>query len=201
MSVFKTLGIPNIEKILSSNGITDFADTVVKVLTTGYLEYSSITTSMCCPFEYGPQRSIHYPVILTNKTNNDNNVRVNDTKRKQKMKEYFELKRNTKPADLKVGDSVLVKQEKNNKLSTPFNPEPMTIKNKKGNTITAAAENKEITRNLSFFKMIGKPVLCDDEIDDILESGKSNETPNTQPRRSSRKRKTPGYLNDFVCAY
>ena len=37
---------------------------------------------------------------------------VNDTKRKQKMKEYFDLKRNTKPADLKVGDSVLVKQEK-----------------------------------------------------------------------------------------
>ena len=25
---------------------------------------------------------------------------VNDTKRKQKMKEYFDLKRNTKPADL-----------------------------------------------------------------------------------------------------
>ena len=49
---------------------------------------------------------------LTNKTNNDNNVRVNDTKRKQKMKEYFDLKRNTKPADLKLGDGVLVNQEK-----------------------------------------------------------------------------------------
>jgi hypothetical protein len=46
--------------------------------------------------------------------------------------------------------------------------------------------------------LIGKPVLCDDEIDDILESGKSKETPNTQPRRSSRKRKTPGYLKDYM---
>jgi hypothetical protein len=54
------------------------------------------------------------------------------------MKEYVNLNRNTKPADLKVGDSVLVKQEKKNKLSTPFNPEPITIKNKKGNMITAA---------------------------------------------------------------
>ena len=63
------------------------------------------------------------------------------------MKEYFDLKRNTKPADLKVGDSVL-----KNKLSTPFNPEPKTIKNKKGNMTKAAAENKEITRNSSFFK-------------------------------------------------
>jgi hypothetical protein len=83
------------------------------------------------------------------------------------MKEYFDLKRNTKPADLKVGDSVLVKQEKKNKLNTPFNPELMTIKNKKGNMITATAENKEKTRISSFFKKIGKPVLCDDEIDDI----------------------------------
>lgn len=62
------------------------------------------------------------------------------------MKEYFDLKRNTKPAGLKVGDSVLVKQKKKNKLSAPFNPEPMTIKNIKGNMITAATENKEITR-------------------------------------------------------
>ena len=37
---------------------------------------------------------------------------VNDTKRKQKMKEYFDLKRNTEPADLKLGDGVLVNQEK-----------------------------------------------------------------------------------------
>ena len=102
---------------------------------------------------------------------------------------------------MNVGDNVLVKREKKNKLSTLFNPEPMTIKNKKGNMITAAVENKEITRNLSFFIMIGKPVLCDDEIDDILESGKSKETPNTQPRRSSRKRKIPGYLKGCVCAY
>ena len=114
------------------------------------------------------------------------------------MKEYFELKRNTKPADLKVGDIVLMKQEKKNKLSTPFNPEPMTIKNKKGSMITAAAENKEITRNSSFFKKIGKPVLCDDEIDDILESGKSirviTKLPNSE-QSSKGKVKTHKYIN------
>jgi hypoxanthine phosphoribosyltransferase len=114
------------------------------------------------------------------------------------MKEYFDLKRNTKPADLKVGDIVLMKQEKKNKLSTPFNPEPMTIKNKKGSMITAAAENKEITRNSSFFKKIGKPVLCDDEIDDILESGKSirviTKLPNSE-QSSKGKVKTHKYIN------
>jgi hypothetical protein len=114
------------------------------------------------------------------------------------MKEYFDLKRNTKPADLKVGDIVLMKQEKKNKLSTPFNPEPMTIKNKKGSMITAAAENKEITRNSSFFKKIGKPVLCDDEIVDILESGKSirviTKLPNSE-QSSKGKVKTHKYIN------
>jgi hypothetical protein len=53
-----TLGIPNIEKILSSNGITDFVDTVVKVSSTGYLEYSYIATIMYCLFGYGPQKSM-----------------------------------------------------------------------------------------------------------------------------------------------
>jgi hypothetical protein len=43
------------------------------------------------------------------------------------------------------GPAILVKQEKKNKLNTPFNPELMTIKNKKGNMITATAENKEKT--------------------------------------------------------
>jgi hypothetical protein len=68
-------------------------------------------------------------------------------------------------------------------------------------TSSAVYSESLITRNSSFFKKIGKPVLCDDEIDDILESGKSKETPNTQPRRSSRKRKIPGYLKGCVCAY
>lgn len=64
--------------------------------------------------------------------------------------------------------------------------------------IKAAAENKEINRNLPFFKKIGKPVLCDDKIDDILERGISNQTTNIHSRRFSRK---PNYLvNKRMCS-
>jgi hypothetical protein len=46
---------------------------------------------------------------------------------------------------LKVGDSVLVKQEKKDKLTTPFNPTPLKIKEKKGSMIIATdGQNKII---------------------------------------------------------
>jgi hypothetical protein len=71
-----------------------------------------VTTGLS-PAEYFFGRTINNELPnLTNKTKNYNNVLVNDTKRKQKMKEYFDLKRNTEPADLKLGDGVLVNQEK-----------------------------------------------------------------------------------------
>jgi hypothetical protein len=51
-------------------------------------------------------------------------------------------------SQFKVGDSVLVKQEKKDKLTTPFNPQPLKIKEKKGSMITATdGQNKIITRN------------------------------------------------------
>jgi hypothetical protein len=41
-----------------------------------------------------------------------------------KIENVFENKHCVKPSQLKVGDSVLVKQEKKDKLTTPFNPTP-----------------------------------------------------------------------------
>ena len=42
------------------------------------------------------------------------------------MKKYF-----VKPSEFKIGDRVLVKQEKKDKLTTPYNPKPLQMKNKK----------------------------------------------------------------------
>ena len=43
---------------------------------------------------------------------------------KAKAKVYADKKRNAKESDISPGDKVLVKQERQNKLSTPFAPEP-----------------------------------------------------------------------------
>lgn len=55
-------------------------------------------------------------------------VRQTDAKRKEEMKEYANNCSRAKRTDLTVGDKVLIKQPKQNKMSTPFKPEPLEIK-------------------------------------------------------------------------
>ena len=77
-----------------------------------------------------------------------------DAKRKEKMKEYADKCNHAKNTDLNVGDKVLIKQPKQNKMSTPFKPEPFEITDKKGSMITAQSEEHTVTRNASFFKKL-----------------------------------------------
>ena len=58
-------------------------------------------------------------------------IRKKDKDRKLKMKRHFENKHCVKPSQFKVGDSVLIKQEKKDKSTTPFNPTLLKIKEKK----------------------------------------------------------------------
>ena len=54
---------------------------------------------------------------------------------------------------ISVGDKVLVRQEKKNEYSTPFNTELYWVTKVDGTKITAKNKNgHEITRNISFFK-------------------------------------------------
>ena len=53
------------------------------------------------------------------------------------MKEYADKYSHANSTDLDVGDKVLIKQPKKDKMSTPFKPEPLEIKDKKGSMITA----------------------------------------------------------------
>ena len=95
-------------------------------------------------------------------------IRQTDAKSKEKMKEYADKRSHAKSTDLKIGDKVLIKQPKKDKMSTPFKPKPLEIKDKKGNMITAQNEEHTVTRNASFFKKLpfNIPVLLvpsDDE--------------------------------------
>ena len=81
-------------------------------------------------------------------------IRQADATRKEKMKEYADKCSNVKSTDLSVGDKVLIKQPKQNKMSTPFKPEPLQITHKKGSMITAQNGERTVTRNSSFFKKL-----------------------------------------------
>ena len=68
---------------------------------------------------------------LTFKSPTHNTIRKKDKDRKLKRKTHLENKHCVKASQFKVGDNVLVKQEKKGKLTTPFNPTPLKIKEKK----------------------------------------------------------------------
>ena len=81
-------------------------------------------------------------------------IALNDHISKSKMCEYTDAKRHTKPCYMKPGDTVLVKQKRQNKLTPPFSPDPYEITARKGSMVTAQRGDHTITRNSSHFKVM-----------------------------------------------
>ena len=77
-------------------------------------------------------------------------------------KSYADKKRNAVPSSIRVGDSVLVRQRKLNKLTPPYDPSPYRVVAVKGSMVTAMRRGREIVRNSSFFKLVphSKPPRC-----------------------------------------
>ena len=64
-----------------------------------------------------------------------------------------------KQSEITIGDSVLCQQQKQNKLTTRFNPVPFTVIKINGTRVTARNGNKFVTRNVSNFKRISRNVI------------------------------------------
>ena len=79
-------------------------------------------------------------------------MRERDTYQKLKMKSHAECKRSIRYSDIQVGDTVLVKQPKRGKLSTPYHPTPLTVTSKNHSMLTAEGGDRKVTRNSSHFK-------------------------------------------------
>lgn len=73
------------------------------------------------------------------------NGTTNDPKTTQRNMQIAE----TQPKGLKVGDQVPVKSEKRkNKLTTPYDPNPLVVKEKKGSMVTATSSKRNIQEML-----------------------------------------------------
>jgi len=70
---------------------------------------------------------------IEQKENLDEEVKEKDAWEKLKGKDYYDRKNRDKESDLDIGDKVLVRREKKNKLSTEFNPKRFEIMERKGN--------------------------------------------------------------------
>ena len=128
--------------------------------------------------------------VNTNKLDHESaastQAKVNDKSAKANAKQYADRRNKAKERDFQIGDKVLVKSEKGNKFTTPYEPEPHTIQANKGSMLTAASKGKVVTRNSSFFKKL---------------PDSTNHKPaqhQSDSGRPSRKKTAPKYLQDFV---
>ena len=74
--------------------------------------------------------------------------------REQEYKERMANKGGGKQHRLKVGDKVLIKQPKRNKLTPRYNPVEMTVTEIKGSSIVATDGRTSVFRDASYFKQI-----------------------------------------------
>ena len=134
-----------------------------------------------------------------------------DSSCKNNMKEYADMRNHASESDIKERDVVLVKQPITNKLTTPFNSNPMLVTKKKGSMITAENEDRRVTRNSSFFKKVKgidkHQIYAPHELDDepVIPtqsesiSDKTSHDRESPPSRPNRERRKPTYLSDYVC--
>jgi len=118
----------------------------------------------------------------------------NNELKKEKGRNYANQHRRTKRSFIKIGDKVLIKQGKRDKLSTNFNTTPNTIVSVNGSRLTAERNGHKVTRNASFFKKF-KGQTQDDDYNmnyqtNISHDNESNELPQEQLLRRSTRPKT-----------
>ena len=115
-------------------------------------------------------RTVRGKLPLLNKRNIVNRhktAKKNETTKQKYNKEYADNKRNVKSSSIKMGDYVLVRQDKQNKLTLNFNKTPYVVTHKTRSRVTARNSNGHtITRKVSQFKQIPKPKATDVEADD-----------------------------------
>ena len=83
----------------------------------------------------------------------DLETRDRDAEVKAKTKAYANKAANAKPSDITVGDKVLVRHQRKEKFSTPFNPMPYGVVSKTGNSVIVEAPGgTQYSRNTSHVK-------------------------------------------------
>ena len=116
---------------------------------------------------------------------------------KQKRTDHANERRGAQKNSLVPGDQVLMKQRKENKLSTTFEDTPYKVTNKYGNEVTVASpEGVSYKRNVTEVKKYLTASNGPDQQD--TGDGATDGVVNAElPLRPIRERRTPEYLNDY----
>ena len=78
-----------------------------------------------------------------------------DEKRQSYNEQYADKRRHAKKSPIRIDDSVLIRQEKRNKLTANFNNQPYTVTSRKNCKVTATNKGEQtVKRNVSDYKQI-----------------------------------------------
>ena len=125
----------------------------------------------------------------------DESVRDRDSERKMIGKEYADERRNAKESSVKVGDEVLVKDKKTNKLSLEFEKEPYKVLDKRGSQLTVQSPSgKTMKRNVTFTKPLISKQPVRNDIQSECVSDIQEECVSERPKRSVR---APDWQKDY----
>ena len=88
------------------------------------------------------------------RSDSDFSIYHRDTAVKKKMKQHADIRIHANQCKIQSGDTVLVRQDKHNKLTTPF--EQYVVTSRKGFMITAkgCSDGRMVTRSSSFYKLL-----------------------------------------------
>jgi len=167
-------------------------------------------------------------IRLTRQNQNVNNSCEKGMPRPSKLrqKEYADMKRSAKPCDIQEGEEVLLKQDRENKLSPNFEPEPYTVLERKGNAVVIEnTEGKTKMRNIAFTKRFIRPEAEEEEVPGrgAADMPPNQQVPQDQPSssdtpvqqtsqgqepslsvptdlRPARACKPPAWMKDYVCS-
>ncbi|XP_024117578.2 uncharacterized protein K02A2.6-like [Oryzias melastigma] len=134
-----------------------------------------------------------------NSTKDDVAVRRADAVRKEKGREDADRHRRAKESQVKQGDRVLLRQQKQNKLSTPFEPEPYTVISRKGPSVWLEKNGIKKMRHVSHVKLWIEPEQDASLLyDGIKPTTATPDAPKQKESRPQRAKRTPTHLKDFV---
>ena len=100
-----------------------------------------------------------------------------DAERKAKSQSYADKRRGATQSNLTVGDQVLGRRPKRNKLTPRFILKPYEITDIKGTTITDRRKEHQITRNCCHFKLVtgsSNAEISDNESEETDENAVNN---------------------------
>ena len=105
-----------------------------------------------------------------------NKAKENVEKKQRRAKTCIDKKRRAREPQISVGDTVLVRQQYRNKLTSLFDPKPLVVTAVNGTMLTASREGYLVTRNVSHFKKyfhsesdaLKAKHTCDEEEEELL---------------------------------